>query len=594
MAVPDLVGLAADEAEAALEDAGLTGEASEAFDATVPAGTVVSQEPAPDTELAAGSAVSYVVSAGPAPVAVPDLVGLAADEAEAALEDAGLTGERLRGLRRDGAGGHGRRQEPAPDTELAAGSAVSYVVSAGPAPVAVPDLVGLAADEAEAALEDAGLTGEASEAFDATVPAGTVVSQEPAPDTELAAGSAVSYVVSAGPAPVAVPDLVGLAADEAEAALEDAGLTGERLRGLRRDGAGGHGRQPRSRRPTPSSPRAPRSATSSPPGPRPWPCPTSWASPPTRPRPPSRTRASPARPPRPSTRRCRRARSSARSRRPTPSSPRAPRSATSSPPGPRPWPCPTSWASPPTRPRPPSRTRASPASASEAFDATVPAGTVVSQEPAPDTELAAGSAVSYVVSAGPAPVAVPDLVGLAADEAEAALEDAGLTGEASEAFDATVPAGTVVCQEPAPDTELAAGSAVSYVVSAGPAPVAVPDLVGLQQDEATSALGSASLAVGTISNAVDDAAVGEVIAQDPLSGTEVPPGSSIDLVVSAGSTPVEVPDVRDLPESDAVGVLEDAGLVVADTQTRSNGNIAAATPCAPTLRPAPRSTRAAT
>ena len=49
--------------------------------------------------------------------------------------------------------------------------------------------------------------------------------------------------------------------------------------------------------------------------------------------------------------------------------------------------------------------------------------------------------------------------------------------------------------------------------------------------------GSASLAVGTISNAVDEAPVGEVIAQDPLSGTEVPPGSSIDLVVSAGSTP---------------------------------------------------------
>ena len=65
-----------------------------------------------------------------------------------------------------------------------------------PAPVAVPDLVGLAADDAAAALADAGLTGDATEAYDATVPEGTVVSQDPAPDTELAAGYELTVVAA--------------------------------------------------------------------------------------------------------------------------------------------------------------------------------------------------------------------------------------------------------------------------------------------------------------------------------------------------------------------------------------------------------------
>ena len=559
VAVPDLVGLAADEAEAALEDAGLTGDASEAFDATVPAGTVVSQEPAPDTELAAGSAVSYVVSAGPAPVAVPDLVGLAADEAEAALEDAGLTGDASEAFDATVPAGTVVSQEPAPDTELAAGSAVSYVVSAGPAPVAVPDLVGLAADEAEAALEDAGLTGDASEAFDATVPAGTVVSQEPAPDTELAAGSAVSYVVSAGPAPVAVPDLVGLAADEAEAALEDAGLTGDASEAFDATVPAG---TVVSQEPAPDTELAAGSAVSYvvSAGPAPVAVPdlvglaadeaeaaledaglTGDAS-------EAFDATVPA--------------GTVVSQEPAPDTELAAGSAVSYvvSAGPAPVAVPDLVGLAADEAEAALEDAGLTGDASEAFDATVPAGTVVSQEPAPDTELAAGSAVSYVVSAGPAPVAVPDLVGLAADEAEAALEDAGLTGDASEAFDATVPAGTVVSQEPAPDTELAAGSAVSYVVSAGPAPVAVPDLVGLAADEAEAALEDAGL-TGDASEAFDATVpAGTVVSQEPAPDTELAAGSAVSYVVSAGPAPVAVPDLVGLAADEAEAALEDAGL----------------------------------
>jgi hypothetical protein len=69
-------------------------------------------------------------------------------------------------------------------------------------------------------------------------------------------------------------------------------------------------------------------------------------------------------------------------------------------------------------------------------------------------------------------VTVPELVGLDESGAIDALLQAGLEpGERSEASDDTVPAGTIVAQDPAADTEVGQGSAVDYVVAAGP-PVA--------------------------------------------------------------------------------------------------------------------------
>src|SRR6187401_1947278 len=464
VAVPDLVGLSADDAAAALEDAGLTGDPAEAYDAGVPEGMVVSQDPAPDTELAAGSAVSYVVSQGPAPVAVPDLVGLSADDAAAALEDAGLTGDPAEAYDAGVPEGMVVSQDPAPDTEVPAGSGVNYVLSRGPAPVAVPDLVGLSADDAAAALEDAGLTGDPAEAYDAGVPEGMVVSQDPAPDTELAAGSAVSYVVSQGPAPVAVPDLVGLSADDAAAALEDAGLTGDPAEAY---DAGVPEGMVVSQDPAPDTEVPAGSGVNY-----------------------------------------------VLSR------------------GPAPVAVPDLVGLSADDAAAALEDAGLTGDPAEAYDAGVPEGMVVSQDPAPDTEVPAGSGVNYVLSRGPAPVAVPDLVGLSADDAAAALEDAGLTGDPAEAYDAGVPEGMVVSQDPAPDTELAAGSAVSYVVSQGPAPVAVPDLVGLSADDAAAALEDAGL-TGDPAEAYDAGVPeGMVVSQDPAPDTELAAGSAVSYVVS--------------------------------------------------------------
>jgi hypothetical protein len=100
--------------------------------------------------------------------------------------------------------------------------------------------------------------------------------------------------------------------------------------------------------------------------------------------------------------------------------------------------------------------------------ATVPAGSVISQDPVAGTSVAAGSAVDLTVSTGPASVSVPDVVGLTQSAATTAITNAGLVvGTVTQQASATVPAGSVISQDPVAGTSVAAGSAVDLTVSSG-------------------------------------------------------------------------------------------------------------------------------
>jgi serine/threonine-protein kinase len=72
--------------------------------------------------------------------------------------------------------------------------------------------------------------------------------------------------------------------------------------------------------------------------------------------------------------------------------------------------------------------------------------------------------------------------------------------------------------------------------------VAVPDVVGDEQSAAEAEIEAAGLTVDTVTNqASADVPAGNVISQNPEAGTSVAPGSRVDLVVSAGSDPPDVP-----------------------------------------------------
>jgi len=108
------------------------------------------------------------------------------------------------------------------------------------------------------------------------------------------------------------------------------------------------------------------------------------------------------------------------------------------------------------------------------------------------------------------------------------------------------------------------------VVSSGQ-PV-VPDVVGMTEADANSAIAAAGLIVGAITYQYSDTVpVGCVISQNPIGGTPALVGSSVDLVVSA----VVIPDVVEMTKTDANSVITDANLVVGNVTYEYSDTIAA-------------------
>jgi beta-lactam-binding protein with PASTA domain len=210
--VPNVVNLTQAAAEAALNAAGLVrGTVTQQPSATVPEDRVSSQNPAAGVGVTASSAVNLVVSTGPAPVpgpsmvTVPNVVNQPQGAAETALTAAGLVRGTL-SLQSSTTvvAGSVISQSPAAGSTLATGSKVSLVISTGP--VAVPNVVNQAEAAARTTLTGVGLAlGAVSQQSSATVPSGSVISQNPAAGTNVAAGSAVALVVSTGPAPGTPP-----------------------------------------------------------------------------------------------------------------------------------------------------------------------------------------------------------------------------------------------------------------------------------------------------------------------------------------------------------------------------------------------------
>ena len=173
----------------------------------------------------------------------------------------------------------------------------------------------------------------------------------------------------------------------------------------------------------------------------------------------------------------------------------------------------------------------------EEYSATVAAGVVSGQDPASGSQVLPGSAVSLVVSKGPQPVAVPNVVGMTRAAAETAIMAAGLTvGTVTEEYSATVAAGVVSGQDPASGSQVLPGSAVSLVVSKGPQPVAAPNVVGMTQAAAETAIMAAGLAVGAVTEEYSNTVpAGNVISQNPNAGANVNLGTPVSLMLSRGA-----------------------------------------------------------
>ena len=225
----------------------------------------------------------------------------------------------------------------------------------------------------------------------------------------------------------------------------------------------------------------------------------------------------------------------------------------------------------------------------------IPAGYVISTDPAGGLALAAGGAVNLVVSAGANGVpriSTPDTVGLTQAAAESAITTAGLVlGVENNINSNTVPVGDVISQNPLSGAQVAAATPVDLVISSGPAAVSVsvPNVVGDTVATAESAITAVGLVVGNVTSAASTTVpAGDVISQSPAAGTSVALGSAVDLVISSGPALVAVPNVVGLTQTSASSAITNAGLVVgtvtlACSRTVASGIVISESPLASTL-----------
>src|SRR5271165_2454721 len=380
-------------------------------------------------------------------VTVPNVEGLTQDAATTAITAAKLmVGTVTQQTSNTVAAGKVISQDPANRSSVAQGSPVNLVISSGPQMVTVPNVEGLT-DAATTAIAGAKLTvGTVTQQSSNTVAAGNVISQDPESGSSTAQGSPVNLVISSGPQMATVPNVEGLTQDAATTAITATKLT-----------VGTVTQQTRN---------------------------------------------------------------------------------------------------------------------------TVAAGNVIFQDPASGNSVAQGSQVNLVISSGPPMVTVPKVEGLTQDAATTAITAAKLTGgTVTQQTSNTVATGNVISQDPASGNSVAQGSRVNLVISLGPQMVTVPNVEGLTQDAATTAITAAKLIGGTITQQTSNTVTtGKAISQDPASGSSVAPGSPVNLVISSGPQMVTVPNVEGLTQDAAATAIRAAKLTVGTiTQQTSNtvviGNI---------------------
>jgi probable HAF family extracellular repeat protein len=210
------------------------------------------------------------------------------------------------------------------------------------------------------------------------------------------------------------------------------------------------------------------------------------------------------------------------------------------------------------------------------YSTTVAAGTVISENPPAGTSVYSGSAVSLTVSTGSSQFAVvPNVVGDTQAAAGTALNAAGLfLGEIATESSTTVPAGDVISQNPLAGQFVQAGSTVSLGISVGPQPNTVPNVYGLPQAAAVSAITAVGLTVGTITPYQwAPLTPGDVLSQSPAPGTYATAGSAVSLTIAAALPQYLAPDLSAVSYTTAASDILAAGLSLGAFTSESSSTV---------------------
>jgi len=181
-------------------------------------------------------------------------------------------------------------------------------------------------------------------------------------------------------------------------------------------------------------------------------------------------------------------------------------------------------------------------------------------------------------------VPMPNIVGLNIEAARTTLATSGLSLEVgSEQFSETAPATTVLATDPAAGSDIKENGSVSATVSKGPERYTIPDIKGKTPSQATAALASIPVTVGSQSQAFDNTApIGTIAGTDPSIGSSVKRDTVVNLLISKGPEPVNVPVIVGKKLTGATAVLNAVGLNPIVThefsETIAEGRVISVTP----------------
>lgn len=161
-----------------------------------------------------------------------------------------------------------------------------------------------------------------------------------------------------------------------------------------------------------------------------------------------------------------------------------------------------------------------------------PPGQIIAQTPGQGAAVPASSVINVIVAKAPAGSRVPDVTGQPLAQAQAALAQAGLTSKATQEASPQVPEGRVIGQSIPPGSQVPRGSQIVLTVSVGDK-VAVPNVVGLGEDEAQQRILDAGLATAPANHSGTSprVAVGRVESEDPPAGALVARGTVVHINV---------------------------------------------------------------
>ena len=194
-------------------------------------------------------------------------------------------------------------------------------------------------------------------------------------------------------------------------------------------------------------------------------------------------------------------------------------------------------------------------------------GTVIGQNPAPESTIACGSPIDVWIAVPLPLVRVPVLQGQDAATAARTLEGVGLVLGTADRRESELPVGGVVEQLPAPNTEVRRGTPVNVWLSSGLPSTPIPDVRGRDRGAAAEILRSLHFRLGDVLERAVDATPGTIVDQQPQAGTLARRDTPVRVWVSAS---IEVPSVIGRREPDATAILTNQRLRVGAVSTRES------------------------